>query len=174
MSGMASLSLLPWPGPAPDRAHGMSTYGRLVGRWRTEIVYLPRGDQPERRATGEWEFGYALEGRAIIDVWQVPSREEALRTGETAECGLCVRIYDPGLDLWRFTFHGPVHRATIDMLAQAIGPDIVQEYCDSGALVQWVFSDIAHDSFAWRAQRSTDGGSTWIVEQTVTATRLRN
>jgi hypothetical protein len=170
MSPYTDLSLLPWSGPAADRESGMFTYGRFVGKWTTAIVYW-RANQPIRRAIGEWEFGYALEGRAVIDVWQVPPRAEAQRTGVTAECGLCVRIYEPALDLWRFTFHGPVSGATVDMIAQSVGADVVQEYCDGDALVRWIFSEIQRDSFAWRAVRSTDGGVTWHLEQTVAAVR---
>jgi hypothetical protein len=102
-----------------DRERTMSVFGRLVGKWQTEIIYCP-ANQPIRRMIGEWEFGYALEGRAIIDVWQVPPRAEAQRTGVTAECGLCVRIYEPALDLWQFTFHGPVRGTTINMIAQSV------------------------------------------------------
>jgi hypothetical protein len=170
MSDCIGISLLPSSGPAADRERGMFTYGRFVGMWKTNIIYW-HANQPTRTAIGEWEFGYALEGRAVIDVWQVPPRAQAQRTGVTAECGLCVRIYDPALDLWRFTFHGPVSGVTINMIAQSVGSEIIQEYDDGGALVRWIFSDIQHDSFAWRAVRSTDGGSTWQVEQTVKAVR---
>jgi hypothetical protein len=86
-------------------------------------------DGPERREEGEWTFGYALEGRAGIDVWQVPPRAQlgGVKGVTSHECGLCVRVYDPRLKLWRFTFHGPVNGVTINMLAFAVGPDIVQE-----------------------------------------------
>jgi hypothetical protein len=47
----------------------MDLYGRLNGHWRTLITHFPL-DGPERREEGEWTFGHALEGRAVIDVWQ--------------------------------------------------------------------------------------------------------
>lgn len=169
MSPRSSLSLLVSDGPAPDRVAGMQTYGQLVGRWRTRIIYV-RDEVVVREADGEWEFAYALEGRAVVDVWQVPPRDEAVRTGHTAECGLCVRVYDPVLELWRFTFHGPLSRATIDMIAMPVGEEIVQECTDESGLLRWVFFDIRSDSFRWRAERSRDGAH-WRVEQRVEAQR---
>ncbi|MEP6897720.1 MAG: hypothetical protein ABI870_04225 [Rhodanobacter sp.] len=151
----------------------MALFGRLKGCWRTSIVYFPL-QGPERRAEGEWEFDYALEGRAVIDVWQVPPRAQinGIERSKGQECGLCVRIYDPQLKLWRFTFHGPVSGITIDMLAYSIGSDIVQERYHAGRAERWIFSDISDASFSWRAISSTDGGANWRVDQTVEARRL--
>ena len=36
------------------------------GRWRTLIIHFPL-EGPERREEAEWTFGYALEGREVID-----------------------------------------------------------------------------------------------------------
>ncbi len=159
-------------GPASGAAREMQLYGRLSGRWRTSITYFPLHG-PERREKGEWTFGYALEGRAVIDVWQVPPRAQLREvSGLTSrECGLCVRVYDPRLKLWRFTFHGPVHQVTINMLAFAVGPDIVQERFHNGDRERWIFSDISHQRFSWRSVVSTDGGATWRLTQTVEARR---
>ncbi len=145
------LSSLLADGPAPGLTKEMDLYGRLNGRWRTLITHLPL-DGPERREEGEWTFGYALEGRAH-------------------ECGLCVRVYDPRLKLWRFTFHGPVNGVTINMLAFAVGPDIVQERFYNARCERWIFSDISHDRFFWRSVLSTDGGVSWRLMQTIEARR---
>lgn len=47
---------------------------------------------------------------------------------------------------------------------------------DVGTLVRWIFSDLepdpaAPDRFRWRAVESTDGGTTWLLRQTMVATR---
>jgi hypothetical protein len=159
-------------GPAPGLEAEMKLYGQLFGRWRTSITYFPL-DGPERRETGEWTFGYALEGRAVLDIWQVPSRAElgGAGTRSSHECGMCVRVYDPRLKLWRFTFHGPVQGATTDMLAFAIGSDIVQERYANGRCERWIFSNITEERFSWRAAVSTDGGVYWRTTQTVDARR---
>jgi hypothetical protein len=166
------LSRLLADGPAPDLAKEMDLYGRLNGRWRTLITYFPL-DGPERREEGEWTFSYALEGRAVIDVWQVPPRAQlgGMKGVTSRECGLCVRVYDFRLKLWRFTFHAPVHGTTIDMLAFEVGPDIVQERFYDGRCERWIFSDISHEQFFWRSVVSMDGGVSWRLTQTVQARR---
>ncbi len=58
-----------------------------------------------------------------------------------------MRVYDSRLKLWRFTFHGPVHGTTIDMLAFAVGPEIVQERFYEGRCERWIFSDISNEQF---------------------------
>jgi hypothetical protein len=158
---------------ANDRAEAMHRYGQLAGKWQTSIKYTP-GEGAERYASGEWEFGYALEGRAVIDVWQIPSRSEAERTGNTVECGLCVRVYDPVLNLWKFTFHGPLHRTTMNMLAYKIGDEIVQEMFAGRDIVRWIFHNITEKNFLWKAVRSKDGGNTWQTEQTLEATKINS
>ena len=153
-------------------AKEIDLYGRLSGRWRTLITYFPV-EGPERREEGEWTFYYALEGRAVIDVRQVPPRAQLVGVkGRTShECGLCVCVYNPRLKLWQFTFHGPVHEITIDMLAFAVGPDIVQERFYNARCERWIFSDISHDRFFWRSVISTDGGVSWRLIQTIEARR---
>lgn len=160
-------------GPAADHASDIEQFGRLSGLWRTEIAAFPADGSPTRTAEGEWEFGYALEGRAVIDVWQVPARD-AIHDGRRAanqEVGLCVRVWDPRLALWRFTFHGTADGALVHMMARQVGDEMVLEGADGGRLVRWVFSELGGHSFAWRAEASTDGGETWRLEQTVDARR---
>ncbi|MEO6722801.1 MAG: hypothetical protein ABIN67_20705 [Ferruginibacter sp.] len=157
--------------PAKDRSEAMYLYGQLVGKWKTSIRHIP-AEGEERFTSGEWEFGFALEGRAVIDVWQIPSRKEAELTGNTVECGLCVRVYDPILALWKFTFHGPLYRTTLNMLAYKIGNEIVQEMFVGRDIVRWIFHDITEEIFLWKAIRSKDGCKNWIVEQTLEAIRI--
>jgi hypothetical protein len=166
------LSQLFSEGPAPEIAREMELYGRLSGRWRTSITYFPLHSS-ERTEEGEWTFGYALNGRAVIDLWEVPARTSLGRASvpTSGECGLCVRVYDSRLKLWRFTFHGPVHGVTINMLAYEDGSEIVQERFENGRRERWIFSQISHESFRWRAIVSTDGGSNWRLTQTVVARR---
>jgi hypothetical protein len=155
---------------AKDRVEAMSLYGQLTGKWEIAVAYIPK-EGAKRFASGEWEFGYALEGRAVIDIWQIPSRKEAEIIGSSVECGLCVRVYDPVLELWKFTFHGPLYRTTINMLAYKIGNEIIQEMFAGRDIVRWIFHDIRKETFLWKATRSTDGGKTWKAEQTVDAVR---
>ncbi len=161
--------------PSGPHAAELEQFGRLGGLWRTSIIVHPADGSPPRHARGEWEFGYALEGRAVIDVWQVPPRDE-LEGGQrqpNQEIGLCVRIWDPRLQLWRFTFHGTASGAVVHMFAREIGAEMVLEQADGGRLIRWIFSDIGPASFSWRSEVSADGGGTWRLEQELTASRQK-
>ena len=74
----AFLDALGADGPAADRAGRMDLYGRFVGSWDLDVRHFFE-DGTERRRAGEWHFGWALEGRAIQDVWIVPPRGEQRR-----------------------------------------------------------------------------------------------
>jgi hypothetical protein len=82
MTGSAFLDALGADGPAADRAGKMDLYGRFVGSWDLDVTQFSAGGTPRRRK-GEWHFGWALEGRAVQDVWIVPPRGE-LRRGNAA------------------------------------------------------------------------------------------
>ncbi len=160
--------------PAEPYAAEIERFGRLAGLWSTHIVAYPADGSAPRTADGEWEFAYALDGRAVIDVWRVPSRE-ALGGGPPGpdhECGLCVRIWDPRLQLWRFTFHGTARGDIVHMFAREVGDEIVMERAEAGDLVRWIFSDVGEEAFSWRSERSRDGGGTWRREQELSARRL--
>lgn len=160
-------------GPSQEHTAELEQFGRLRGLWRTHITAYPADGSPSRSADGEWEFAYALEGRAVIDVWQVPARD-ALPEGRhlpNQEVGLCVRIWDPRLQLWHFTFHGTASAALVHMTARQIGDEMVLEEANGGRLFRWIFSEMTQRSFAWRAEASSDGGTTWRLEQEVEARR---
>lgn len=162
-------------GPSNLYATEMEQFGRLTGHWATRITYYPTDGSPARRVSGEWEFSYALEGRAVLDVWRWPGPGELLASGRAPhqECGLCVRIWDPRLQLWRFTFHGTARGDLVHMYARQIDQDIVMEHATGSDLTRWTFTDITPDTFHWRNQRSTNGGHTWRLDQEADAHRLK-
>jgi hypothetical protein len=54
-------------GPAAAHSAQLEQFGRLAGLWTTHITYHPADGSPNLHVTGAWEFGYALDGRAVID-----------------------------------------------------------------------------------------------------------
>jgi len=58
-------------GPTADRAGKMDLYGRFVASWDLDVAQF-REHGMRRQRKGEWHFGWALQGRAIQDVWIVP------------------------------------------------------------------------------------------------------
>ena len=162
--GSGSLALataLISPGPAPDRAAEMMLYGQFVGSWDgTVIVHRPDGERFE--SSCEVHFGWALGGRAVQDVWIVPSRR-GRKTGEGDRMyGTTLRVFDPKAGHWRITWIDPVRQSFDQMIGRASGKDIVQEYRGTeGQLIQWCFTEITGSSFHWISRESLDQGEIW-------------
>jgi len=150
-------------GPAADRAGKMGLYGRFVGSWEMDAtVFLDDGTT--HRGRGEIHFAWALEGRAIQDVWILPG----------VFYGTTLRIYDPGRDAWHILWSDPLRQYYSRQIGRAEGRDIVQHGTnDAGATIRWSFRDIAPDSFLWRGERSTDGGVTWQLQAEFSARRVK-
>ena len=149
----------------PDLATKLGLFGQFVGDWEFDATWHLR-DGATRRAKGEWSFGWILEGRAIQDVWMVPSRAERRRIGAALiGYGTTVRCYDPRLDAWRVTWNGVLDGYTTVLLARPRGDGILLEGKDAdGFPMRWSFSDIAPNSFRWQRVVSKDGGKTWPLE----------
>jgi len=159
MNGLAAAAL------DPELAERLAVFGQFVGDWEFDGTWhLPDGST--RRAKGEWSFGWILEGRAIQDVWMVPSRVERRRTGAALiGYGTTVRCYDPRLDAWRVTWNGVLDGYTTVLIARKTGTGILLEGKDAGENpMRWSFSEIAPTSFRWQRVVSKDGGRTWPLE----------
>ena len=155
------------PEPAADRADKLQLYGQFVGSWDAEATArLPDGAR--RRHYWQIHFAWVLEGRAIQDVWITPPRSGP-NTGASEpwgpydrQYGTSLRVYDPKTDAWRITWIDPCANFRGDLTVRVADGEIVQEGSGSdGLTLRWIFSDIKHDSFRWRAELSQDGGTTW-------------
>jgi hypothetical protein len=109
---------------------------------------LHKEDGGTQTGQGEIHFGWALEGRAVQDVWILPG----------VFYGTTLRVYDPGLDAWHIVWSDPVKQIYLHQIGRARGADIVQEGTDAtGALTRWSFTEITPDSFHWLGERADDG-----------------
>ncbi len=141
-------------------------YDRLIGAWDVQVRDYA-DDGTVRESEGEWHFAYALEGRAVQDVWISPPRRDRdagmPKTGN--RYGTTVRWFDPTERRWRIVWINPVSGAFDRLEAHREGREIVQSGRDAdGYLMRWVFTDIRTDSARWYAQRSRDDGATWTLE----------
>jgi len=163
------------PGPNTEHRDKLMQFGRLVGRWDLDVIYYGEDGKITRRTPGEWLFGWALEGRAVEDVWIVPPRAQRPEGGPPpGEYGVTLRFYDPRIDAWRSTWHGPVNGIVWPFIARQEGDEMVLARTeDDGSLTRWIFSQIEERSFHWRAVTSRDGGKTWRLEQEMFATRAK-
>lgn len=154
-------------GPAADRAEKMMLYGRFVGSWEGRVIrYTQNGGSSEQ--TCEIHFDWVLEGRAVQDVWIVPSRQNRADPAELTGYnlyGTTLRIYDPKNDVWHISWFNPIAQTYNRMTGREIGDEIVQEHiAEDGVRCQWIFTEITMDSFHWIGRGTRDGGRTWFVQ----------
>jgi hypothetical protein len=149
-------------GPAADRAEKMKLYGWLIGDWVFDAV-VHADDGIRREGKGEIHFVWALDGRAIMDVWILPG----IFYGST------LRVYDPAIDAWHIHWSDPLKQLYTRQIGRAQGPDIVQlGDMENGVRLRWSFSEIATDAFRWRGERSTDNGASWHLQADFRARRV--
>lgn len=161
-------------GPLPEHEAELMLFGRLVGAWEIENVFLAEDGTVRKQQTGEWHFGWVLEGRVIQDVILTPPREERARTGApAAEYGTTIRAYDPRIKGWRVVFVAPVFGAIVNLIAREQGDEIhLEGRSPQGTLYRWVFSDIREDSFRWSGYESFDEGLTWFLGEEIRGRRM--
>jgi hypothetical protein len=147
-------------GPAADRRDSMQLYGFLVGRWRFDAtVHLDVGTH---HGTGEIYADWALEGRAIQDVWILPG----------VFYGTTLRVYDAGVDGWHILWSDPLRQYYTRQTGRARGRDIVQEGTDlAGATVRWSFTEVGADSFRWLGERR-EQDRRWAIQAEFRARRI--
>src|SRR5947209_7751168 len=73
--GLGFVDALLSPGPDPGHLDAFSLFGQFVGAWELDWTGYAR-DGTATRARGEWLFSWVLDGRAVQDIWIVPSRAE--------------------------------------------------------------------------------------------------
>lgn len=160
-------SILFSAGRAPEIAAEDDLYGWLVGSWALDVIDYDR-QGGKRTGAGEVHFAWALEGRAIQDVWIMPPRSER-SAGATYSInnryGTTLRVYDPASRIWRVTWINPVTGVHNVFTASRQGDQIVQQGINdaNGALMRWRFTDIRPDAFHWLGEESRDEAKTWGV-----------
>ena len=168
----AALEGLLASGPHPDLADRLQLFGQFVGDWEVDWTgYQPDG-VISQTAKGEIHFAWVLEGRAIQDVWIFPAREDLRRGLPIDEWGSTLRFYDPSLDAWKISWHGPVNHVVRALTARPVGDEIWVEGPDlKGQPLRWIFSRIRSHSFHWSNFVSEDGGQTWRLQEELEAHR---
>jgi hypothetical protein len=152
--------------PSPEIPERDHIYDWLIGSWNVRVVdYLDDG--AHRVSTGEWHFGWVLEGRAIQDVWISPPRSKRGKNPSKPgnRYGTTLRFYHPEDKKWHVTWINPVSGAHDMLVATKVDDNLVHEGRDkAGTLMRWVFTQITGRTARWYAERSFNGGKTWILE----------
>jgi hypothetical protein len=150
------LDVLAAAGPHPDHAEKLMLFGQFVGAWDFDEFFTTPDDE-RHDMTGEWHFGWVLEGRAVQDVLICPPRGD----GPAREYGSTVRFYDPDIGAWQITWITPPRRAVVRLVGRPLDDQIVLEGDGATGILRWTFSDIASETFTWRGYVSRDAGATW-------------
>ena len=160
------------PRRSPEIPEAADAYGWLVGSWALdcrryagEPVSIP----------GEAHFGWALEGRAIQDVWIMPSRSGRGSVVDRTKSmfGTTLRVWDSSIQAWRINWRNPVHNHWEDQIGRWSGKDVVQiGVRANGTPTRWSFTEITKDSFHWLGEILDVDGQTWKLEGEFLAKRL--
>jgi hypothetical protein len=62
-------------GPRPELADRLGMFAPLIGSWALQVFDYGPGELV-LESTAEWHFTWALDGRAVADVWINPSRAD--------------------------------------------------------------------------------------------------
>jgi hypothetical protein len=147
MTGNGFIDALHSDGPAADRAEKMQLYGWLIGDWTFEATVYPN-DGSRHQGVGGIHFAWALQGRAIQDVWSLPG----------VFYGTTLRVYDPGIEAWHILWSDPLRQTYTRQIGRASGRDIVQlGKNDAGEATRWSFTEITPVSFRWTGERAPAG-----------------
>ena len=154
-------------GPRPEYAEAFQPFAPLIGSWDLDVAWYDDDGNVTRQTKGEWHFAWALDGRAVADIWITPSRA-ARGTDGDGEWGLSIRIHDPELNAFRSTWLGPKAAFVMPFIAQADGDSIT--LTSQTANTRWVFTGITETGFHWRNEDQADDGR-FILRQTFEAKR---
>jgi hypothetical protein len=171
-TGSPMIEALQADGPHPDHADKLMQFGRLVGSWDTVGRFFDQDGNVIKQFTGEWHFGWVLEGRVIQDVLISPAREEREPGQESIAYDTAVRVYDPRIDGWRVTAFFPIYGATVNLIARERGDEIwLEGRSPDNNLFRWTFSEFSDERVRWRGYVSKDEGRSWVHDEEIILTR---
>ena len=151
-------------------------YGWLVGSWELDVVHYKGVDVSSQKIKGEAHFSWALEGRAIQDVWIMPRASDRKPESERINdmYGTTLRVWDPQIQAWRIRWMNPVSGHEERQTGRRVGEEIVQIGARAdGTPTRWRFTEITANSFHWIGEALRPDGKTWVLEGEFQARRIR-
>src|SRR5262245_13932320 len=94
-------------GPHPSLGPHAETYARIMGSWAGELHNHMVSGAPATSV--EAHFAWALDGRAVQDVWITPARKQRLPGIKPGLdwYGTTLRVFDPDTKAWRTVWTDP-------------------------------------------------------------------
>ena len=153
------------PGPHPSLGAHADTYGRLIGSWAGEVRAYPV-DSPPVSTSAEIHFAWALDGRAVQDLWITPSRKDRAAGVQAAPqmYGTTLRIFDPKRESWPVVWLDPSTGRRNELEGRRQGDDIVQVGTAEGWPIRWTISEISDRSFVWQGHILNVDGVSWRLQ----------
>jgi hypothetical protein len=163
-------------GRSPEIPESEDVYGWLVGSWELAVKRYWAKDVSAQNILGEVHAAWALEGRAIHDVWIMPRRRDRTATVDKKlnMYGTTLRAWDASIRAWQITWSNPAGDHFERQIGRRSDSDIVQlGVRPDGTVTRWRFTEITADSFHWWGEALAADGQAWIVEGEFLATRTR-
>jgi hypothetical protein len=149
-------------GPHPSLGEQAQVFGRFVGIWDGEYTEFSK-DGKATHSSGEWIFGWVMDGRAIQDLFIVhPSAQRKER-----HVGTTLRYFEPESATWRVTFIDPQNGSSATLTGGAVedGRIVLHSPNEDGKETRWSFDEIRADSWVFRDEVTSDGGKTWRLRE---------
>jgi hypothetical protein len=167
-TGSPMIEALRADSPHPEHADKLMLFGRLVGSWEIKGRFFAEDGSVMRETTGEWHFGWVLEGRVIQDVLIAPPREGREPGQESRAYDTAIRRYDPNTDSWHVTAVFPIYGVTVNLVAREHDDEIwLEGQSPEGKNIRWTFSDISDERVRWQGFVSNDDGQTWLRDEEI-------
>jgi len=145
--------------PNPALGPQAQLFDRFVGAWDLDCTFYDSKGNTSR-LVGEWDFGWALDGKIEQDVIIEHHGNERIARGTT------LRFYDDKAHKWRIVWIAPPTGNVAKLAGGAVDDRIVLEGLDlDGSPFRWSFNEIRPNSFLWKGEISADGGKNWRLEQ---------
>jgi hypothetical protein len=158
--------------PRPEFVEAFQLFAPLIGSWDLDVRWYDEDGTVTRETKGEWHFAWALDGRAVADIWITPSRAQRATDGD-GEWGLTIRLHDPELSAFRSTWLGPKNAVVMTFIGHPGENSITLEAREpKAAKTRWIFTEISETGFHWRNEDEDDDGHV-IVRQRFVAARQR-
>jgi len=149
-------------GPHPSLGEQAQVFGRFVGIWDGEYAEFSK-DGKTTHSSGEWIFGWVMDGRAIQDLFIVhPSAARKERY-----VGTTLRYFEPKSGTWSATFVDPESGSAATLTGGAVEDRriVLHGQIKDGKETRWSFDEIRPDSWVFRDEETGDGGKTWRLRE---------
>ena len=155
-------------GRSADIPESEDVYGWLCGSWDLDVLHYRAIDVASTGLKGEVHAGRVLEGRAVQDVWIMPTCGQRGSNGFDSTMnmyGTTLRSWDSSIKAWRIAWTNPARAHREEQVGRWKGRDILQEGVRAdGTKTRWTFTEITPDSFHWRGEALYPGKDDWILE----------